>query len=313
MAKIMKAKLVKKSARKAPPNERKEKSATKAAHTASAEERIVADAADPTHPEIAAFYEAVLGIARPVSQALSSDVSAVEACSASINAQLRRAFREGGEYAVEVTRIGTAPLENVRFDISEARKAATLYSKAGVDVVAGLRLCPAIDPEIGACMALDQIAIIGGRDAKIKLDDAFMRSRKRDAYRRSPAVWSPIGRRALMRDSLTALFRPPWHRLPEGDPFYDPDLVFSDDWDPGRRALMTLMSRSQLPLRNMLVGFGAGKPIVSAAIGSVEHLLKGRCRAGPEIVHRDEIAHRWFDELRRRGLDDISVPVLLLH
>lgn len=282
--------------------------------TPSVEGRMVADASDPDAPEIAAFYEALLGVGRPVSQALCSDVPLVDDCLANLEPPMSRSFAGNGvEYGVQVTRVATSALGCVRFNITKARKAASIYSKAEVDVIGGLRLCPAVDPERGDSIALDLVAIFGGSGARTKVQEAFGRSREGDRYRRMPITWTSTGDFSTLESCLKDMFRPPWSRLPTRDPLYDPNAAFGDEWRQGQRALITLMCRSQLPLRKMLIGYGAGKAIASGAIGSVEHLLKGRCRAGPEVVHRDEVAHRWFDELRRRGLDHIAVPNLLLH
>ncbi|RIV82738.1 hypothetical protein [Aurantiacibacter zhengii] len=280
----------------------------------SLEGRLIASAETVDDPAALSIYEAVLGRKAPVSLAISSDKPFAAACSRAIRTQLARVFKDGGdEFGVQVTRIDVSPLKTVRLSIAEARKAVALYRNAKVDGVAGLRLCPVMDSLNGDCMALDMVAIVGGENARARIAEASRNVRRNNPVIRSEILWAPSRSVSSMRNAFDAIFRAPWPNLPSGDPHNTCDDEFSDELDLDLRAFITLMCRSQLPVRNMLVGFGAGKPIVAGAIGTVEHALKARCKADAGRVHRDEIPHRWFEELRRRQLDEISVPVMLLH
>ena len=62
----------------------------------------------------------------------------------------------------------------------------------------------------------------------------------------------------------------------------------------------------------MLIGFGAGKALVSGVSSRIGYLNKEARKGRTEIIHPDLIVHFWFDELRRLGLDHLSVPAIKL-
>ena len=113
--------------------------------------------------------------------------------------------------------------------------------------------------------------------------------------------------------TLKSMISPPFHGLPEFSPFTESGARFHSRCESGLRAMITLMCRSQLPLKKMPMGFGGGKRMVKRATADVEDSLKLRCKAGPEIVHQEEIPHFWSSELRRLGWDHTSVPIVKLH
>ena len=198
-------------------------------------------------------------------------------------------------------------------DVPQARKAAQVYKRAKVDGVAGVRLCAVPDPETGdICIGTDVVALFGGNGARTKVGNALQRARTRLGMGRSDIEWLSRDDLDAVSAAFSSIFDAPWPGLSVPDSF-NPGAAFNEASSPGLRALITLMCRSQLSLRRMLIYFGDAKPICKGAIGTVEHALKMQCTQDPEILHRDLIPHFWFAELRRLGLDHMSVPAIKLH
>lgn len=265
-------------------------------------------------PELSAKYAALCGAARPVAKPLVCDRGLMKAVELDIGRDLQSLLAESpSDVGLQTTRIGVVSGAHAVISVMEMRKAKALYEKAKVDGIATVRFCaiPGADPA-WPDIALDLVTTIWGTDAESKLASAASRSRGPDSYQRSRTDWDEPDE--IDWDmALGGMFSPPFHSLPQWDPLRDRTAEFDRRCDTGKRAAITLMCRSQLPLRKALLGFGGGKRIVKRALANVDESLKARCKAGPAILDENEIPHFWFSELRRQGWDNISVPIVKLH
>lgn len=265
------------------------------------------------HPEIAAQYGALMGVDRPLSKTPASDGwahgLAVQRIIEEMSAQLSA---NPAEVGLRVARFGVVPGSKAVIPIPQIKDASRVYGRAGLEAVSAIRICtvPGADPT-NPDLALDLVTISWGEAVSRNLFAATRRSRKPTPFVGSKMkVFEPgdmgwvDGFRALLASSVDA---PP-----------DPDLPIDGKFDHrcpyGRRALTTLMARSQLPLRRAFVHSGLlGKGILQRAFSKVEGDNNVRCKVGPDLVHQDGIPHFWFDELRRQQLDNISVPIVRHH
>lgn len=269
-------------------------------------------------PEVVAFYDSIFGIGRPLDDLVASNQHLLKAMrplllsdfEAYLNAQPSRVGRE-------VTRIAVTRGSNADFPIPDVRKAASIYKRAGVDVISTVRFRPVADDgdPNGFAFAVELYALIFGDSAEGKLLAKSRRSRRGTGLNRSRRQWIEPHNTEAIRAAVRGLFSTNYTSPPIEDSFVD--LAALPDWSDknGRnlRAYITMMARAQLPLKYMLVLNGAGGPILARALAEMQHALKESSKDRPPVIHRDGVAHFFFSELRRLGLDDISVPLVRLR
>ena len=257
-------------------------------------------------------YEAVLGRDRPVDVPLASYAELFRRGAAVARSNLATSLApDEGHLKYQVNRVAICSIENVAFSVAEARKVAAKYGREGYDGFAAVRFSPFPDPDTGAeMMAVDVVVLFCGTPERKKT------SRRRrpavDGVKRSVVKTIAFKDRAAVKAAIAAMFYPPLTRTPSGDPLDVDGVKFRKGSNQLERALVTLMCRSQLPAKKMLVGFGAGKAIVDAAYSWIDYLLKEKNKGMPEFLHRDLVAHFWFDELRRLELHHLSVLKITL-
>ena len=266
-------------------------------------------------PELSAKYAALCGAARPVAKPLASDRALMREVELGLGRDLQnRLAGNPSEVGLQVTRLGVVPGNAAVISVMEVRKAKAWYERAKVDGFAAVRFCPV--PQADSAVpgiAVDLVTIVFGHDARAKLASAAACSRGPDRFERSSVGWVDGDDTDEIEMALASMFSPPFHCLPQWDPFRDLGDCFDARCESGLRTLITLMCRSQLPLKKLLIGLGGGKRMVKRATADVDDSLKVRCKSEPEIVHQDEIPHFWSSELRRLGWDHISVPIVKLH
>lgn len=313
--KPMKVKFKKKDTRAPTGHNARKHEGTVTKISTSIEDRIIRYARAEGLDDVSDAYNALMGHKRPVDQAICSNVNLLAACQESIvDTFLCKLGSDATEVGVQVTRVSMVSANRALIDVPEARKAAQVYKRAKVDGVAGVRLCAVPDPETGdVIIATDVVALFGGNGVRTKVSNALQRARMPLGMGRSDIEWLSRDDPHAVSAAFKSIFGAPWTQLPNTDPFFNPRAAFNEASPSGLRALITLMCRSQLTLRRMLIYFGDAKPICTGAIGTVEHALMTQCKGDPEILHRDVIPHFWFDELKRLGLDRMSVPAIKLH
>lgn len=278
-------------------------------------DRVLQYAHAPEDTELWKRYGALFGTGRPVDVALASHTDLLkQGCDAALRSYLALADTEPFEMKLHINRIAIRPFADLDFSVVDARKIAANYGKVGYDGSAAVRFCPIPDPQTGAgMMALDLVALIHGNPVPI----VYSHRRKR------PAVYDDVQRACVstflssdekaLKFAYAQMFTPLLTRLPKPDPFDEESEKFAKGCGPSERAFVTQMCRSQLPVKKMLIGIGAGKSVLDGAIGRMDYLIKAACKGTEEVLHRDLVPHFWFDELRRLELDHLSVPKIKLR
>ena len=276
----------------------------------------------------------ILGIEGAVAETTVANEVQTSAISESVERSVLRQWRTTPtEWGVQTTRICVVPGSAAVIDVRAARKAFRLYSQADVDAIVIVTVGPVpleTDP-LGFGLAVDVRAIVFGPNAQAKLTLIEAKSRPRRAGRpshrgaeprrsgagwmsRSPIVWYKSDDKAALKLELAKLFNPLLTATPEGAGHQMP---MPDSWDEPEakqlRGFVTLMARSMLPLKKALMLIGAGQSVVIGAIANAELELKKARRASEPVIPADGVPHFWFAELRRLGLDNISVPLVKLR
>jgi len=265
-------------------------------------------------PEVSNKYLAICGAARPIDEANAGNRSLMSQFDQEVASALQKHFEVApSSLGVQVSRLAVRPGDAAVISVAELKKLGGEYRAAEVDVIAGVRLSPVPRSGPTPAIAIDLVALIWGPEARYRLEGRRRKRPPRGGIARSAARWIASEDIEAVKAAVSGVFSPSFTELPDDDLSDDEDVDIAEQAEPGFHALLTLMARSQLPLRNALFALGAGKPIVAGALAQVEHSLKVACKAEREILHRDEIAHFWFSELRRLGLDHISVPVVKLR
>ena len=266
-------------------------------------------------PPLVDQYGALLGTARPVDVPLASHTELLkEGAKEAFHGLGSSIVRDGAEIQFQVSRIAVRRLDDLIFPIVDARKVATEYGKRGYDGIAGVRLSPLPDADTGeAKIALDVVAIYSA-DPNAPPSTRLRKKQAALGYiQRSGTETFSLNDTRKVKEALAAIFYPPLTRLPPGDDVYDEKRSFAKGSVQGERALVALMCRSQLPISKMLIGFGAGQAVVKSVNAHIDQHMKEACKGKAGVLHRDHVPHFWFDELRRLGLDHLSVPRIKLR
>ena len=276
-------------------------------------ERLLKYAGAGDDQRIRERYDALLGTGRPTDDVLASYTHLLKEGAKVAQTSLQNSIAQAGvDLQFQVSRIAIRPLSNLEFSVVDARKAATEYGKSGYDGFASVRFCPVPHPDSGADMiAMDVVALFSGNPLPRMPVRRRRRAAATDGVERSSTV--TLSGKSAAKAALASMFYPPLTRLPKADPLEGEDQVFATESKVAERALVTLMCRSQLTVKKMLIGFGAGKSILDGVQGRLEYLRKERCKGSSEVVHRDLVPHFWFGELRRLELHDLSVPAIRLR
>ncbi|RXZ64252.1 hypothetical protein [Pelagerythrobacter rhizovicinus] len=266
-------------------------------------------------PPLMDRYDALMGVGRPVDDVLASYRDLFkEGAKVGLASIERSMVKEGADLKFQVSRIAIRPFADPDFSIADARKVPAKYGSAGYDGIASVRFCPVPHPDTGADMiAMDTVVLYSGNPPPSRPVRRRRSPAATDGVDHAASVTFNLNDGAAVKAALASIFYPPLAHLPIGDPFEDKDKRFAKGSKQAERALVTLMCRSQLPVKKMLIGFGAGKSIVDGVHGRLEYLLKERCKGTPALVHRDLVPHFWFGELRRLELHHLSVPEIKLR
>lgn len=284
----------------------------------SVRDRIHEFARTTETPDVAAMYDAILGFERPLDDLVVINQPAlgvtrrlvVSDLEAYLNAQPSRVGRE-------VTRIAITPGSNADISIPDVRKAAALYKRAGVDAISTVRFRPVPDEDDpnGFRFVVELVTLVFGDRAEGKLSAKRLRRRRGSGFALPNTQWTEPHDTEAIRAAVRGLFSPNYTGVPVGNSSTDPAAppTWSDEAERNRRAYVTMMAMAQLPLKYMLVLNGAGGPILARALAEAQHSLREACKAAPPVIHRDGVAHFFFAELRRLGLEDIAVPLVKLR
>lgn len=266
-----------------------------------------------------AAYHAIIGREGSITDLSVANVARMAQVKDALHSSLfRRISQSEEEWAVRVARIGVEPGSKVDVDIPRCRKEMRPYTKAGVDAIMMTVVAPVPLPSdpTGFGIAFEARAIIFGSGARAAIQRAETTGRTRSGSpnRSSIAWYSPQDEEAL-KQALEDMFCPSWIKAPPTEGL--PEEEASANWGKTRcrqlRGLVTLMTRSMLPAKKALALVGEGKAMVVGAIAAAEVGMKKASRASPPPVRPDGLPHFWFGEIRRLGLDEISVPQINLR
>jgi len=271
-------------------------------------------------PDALAAYNAIFGIEGPiVDLSIANHVRMSAVRDAVVETMTSHLSQNGQEWGLQVTRLGVVAGSSAEIDVPEVRKQSRIYTQAGVDAITAVVPSPvplSSDPN-GFGIALDSCALVFGPGAESLLQRAELkaRPRRKDAPRRTSICWQGPDEADELKAALTRIFRP---SLINGIALEGiSEAPVSDEWKRRsacrKRGFVTLMMRSMLPLKKSLSLVGESRSLVVGAIAAAEGAMKKAQRDSKPCVHPDGLPHFWFRELRRLGLDDISVPLVKLR
>ena len=302
---------------KSPVNNRRRKALRRKTSKKSTLERVLKFVGAAKFENAQRVYKSIFGVASPVNQLLSSYL----ATNASLLPQVATALREHldanpGEVGVQTTRVGNTPGSNAVISLADVKKVLKPYLVSGLDVIARLDLRPVVDGfdahSFGYAIEVD--ALIFGPEAQSKLQLAARKSRRVDPFVRTDTRWCSSDDFETIDLALASVLKPSFLEPPRVHLFSD--LESPANWPTkSQRDLqryVKAMALAQLPLKKSLLLVGAGRHILLSPIGRAEHSLRVRCKRDQLEIHRDEVPHALFSELRRLGLSDVSVPVVKL-
>jgi len=262
-------------------------------------------------------YRDISGFDRPLDDIVSSNVSYLEELSRDLMKGVSEYLSENqSEIAVKIRRLGVTPASMPVIDVPAARKCASLPKKAGINMIAGIRVYPVpSDDPGGFATAVDLVQLIFGRDARSEVSRMELKARRRtvSAMSEYQLEWLDQNDPEKLQAAIDKLIRPTFSLTTREEK--EAFLLLPDGWSRGRpeRGLMVLAILSMLPLLKKLVSAGAGKPILTAALARLEHDLKLARVSRPCTVHRDGVPHFWAAELKRLGLSHLNVPLVKLR
>lgn len=223
------------------------------------------------------------------------------------------------EWGVQRTRFGVVSGSSAEIDVPRIRKASRFYALAGVDAI--VMVVPGPVPlesdRSGFGIALDAYTFVFGPDARSRIHRAEVKSRahRTASHSRHPMRWYEASEQDALKTELTNMFRPSLIKVPTVDG--DKESALPEDWNSRQsrqlRGYVTLMMRSMQPLKKSVVLIGEGRTLMVGAIAQAEENMKKARRGSEPAVHPDGLPHFWFQQLRRLGLDNISVPLIKLR
>lgn len=235
------------------------------------------------------------------------------------DALLNYITENGLEVAVQTTRLGVRPGSAATISATNARKGIQPYRSANLSAVGGLCIAPVpfgADPH-GFGLGLTLEVIVFGTNLEARLNRSTRGARnikKVQPVRTELRFLNPTNREELEAAVKRLLTFPMVDHPDRESAAYE---AARPDWkrkkNRGLRALLTFIARSRLPAKLQLIGIGAGKPLLTGVLARAEHNIRDGSRTSGVALHRDAVEHFWWSELRRLGLDDVSVPLILTN
>ena len=282
--------------------------------TVPIEQRILEYVQVEERPDLADAYRSVMTLDRPVAEALVSNTPLLKEAAKVTLRNLRNLGGDQDDLNFQIMRVATRPITAPHVSVVEARSLAGKFKKNGNDGLGAVRFCPVYDSGRAEWMiATDFLVLYSGYAPRTLPIRRRSRTSIWERVKQSPVETIARTDKAGLKRVLTAMFHPPLTKVPKHDPLHEVDDTASASGSVMERALVTVMCRSQEPVRKMLIGFGAGDAIVKAVNAHVDYLVKEACKGKDEVLHRDLISHFWFEELRRLGLDHLTVPQIKLR
>jgi len=284
-------------------------------------DRLISFINPPPGSNVGQAYAAIAGEGIPINELLASHLPATKMISEAIIEGLKK---QANDTAIDIgfrnVKIGTLSPAEVEIDVNGLRKDAELYRKAEVDVIAAIRLQPVPwnDDPLGFGLEIALTFLFFGPNARASIAavEAKRRAPRKAKHRTlAPIEWIDASDETAIAGAVQSVV---------GVSLLGPKIADLEaaggvpaGWKAhaasGKRALVTLSILSMLPLRKKLIAAGGGKPMLTAALASAEHRLAVATRGREPIVHRDGIPHFWFQEFKRLSLDNIAVPLVMLH
>jgi hypothetical protein len=267
-------------------------------------------------PDIRARYAALNGTGRPPEDLLAMNTVQAFALAKGVSEGLLRYFAENpGPVGLQIQRIGVASGAAAIIDLPASRAMA---SAKGASVIGGIRFYPLPDPSdsSGFKVVVEAVTIHFGPNARADAERMGGRNRTRDAVGcdRAVSTWFDSTDEKALKDAVSLVIKPLLTLSPAVE--RGMELLLPEDWNSKRalRALLMFFAYAMLPTKKKLIALGAGKPIITGELALAEHRLRLACKSGgASVVHRDGVPHFCFSELRRLGLDNLSVPLIELH
>lgn len=282
-------------------------------------DRILAFAcADAPHTRD--VYSAITGLEGSINDLSMANFGQIKRIEETVMAALSARIAQANEqWAVRSTIVDVVPGSKVVIDVPKARTALRFYAKADVNTIMTVSCAPvpqSSDPT-GFGIAVEARALIFGANARAMAQRVDTKSRIRNTGFCGPisTAWYEPNDQAALKKALHDMFRPSMVHLPSLEGTHE--ACVPDGWNKASarrlRGLMTLMTRSLLPTKKALGFVGEGKSMMVGAITAAEVAMKKACRSSRPPVHPDGLLHFWFEEQRRLGLTDVTVPLVKLR
>lgn len=283
-------------------------------------DRILAFARCGDDEHTRAVYSAIIGLDGSFTELSMANFGQMERIEEAVVAALSARIAQTNEqWAVRSTLVEVVPGSKVVIDVPKARTTLRFYAKAEVNTIMTVIAAPvplSSDPT-GFGMAVATRALVFSANARAMVQRADTKSRIRSTGSCSPisTAWYEPNDEAALKKVLRDMSRPSLTQLPLLDGAQEATLP--DGWNKPSarrlRGLTTLMTRSMLPTKKALGLVGEGKSIVVGPITTAEVAMKKARRFDRPPVHPDGLPHFWFEELRRLGLTDMTVPLIKLR
>ncbi len=268
-------------------------------------------------PAITQKYEAILGSSRPVDSMVCSNQPLLNGMRKQVSvAFMKHLEAHPRPVGLQVIQAAVTPGSSAEVSIAAVRKAAALFKAAKVDVIGVVKLVPVpdtVDPS-GFAIAARLEVLVFGENAQQKLEAKSRKTRATPGVRRSAVQWIANDNIKAIKKAVGQIMRPTYNLQIEN---VFEDLPPTRDWSKpsnrNLRAFVVQMALAQLPVSKMLVLHGVAGPIFAQANAEAKLSLKAACGKSPPVIHSDGIPHFFFSELRRLGLDNINVPLVMLR
>ena len=302
-----------KKTRSKPKQTTKKKAATSSGKPIA--DRVLELAKAASDPTLKDRYDAIMGVSRPVDDVLASYTELLKDGAKIALAGLKNSVvKEGADLKLQVSRVAVQPFSDLDFSVVDARKVSAKYGKDGFDGIGAVRFCPVPDLDTGADMiAMDTVVLYTGDPPPSRPGRHRRRAASGDGVDHAVPGTLNWDDRVAIKAALASILYPPLARLPSGDPFQDEERPFAKGSKQAERALVSLMCRSQLPTKKMLIGFGAGKSVIDWVQGHLKYLVGQRRKGNPAVIHQDLVPAFWLGELRRLEINHLSVPSIRLR
>lgn len=269
-------------------------------------------------PDVAAVYDALFGESRPIDDLIAANQPMLRVMRSILQSDVKAHLRANpGPVSRQVIRVAVTAGSDASLSIPALRKAAKPFERVNLEFVATARFraVPFAGDPTGVGLAAELEVLTMGEEVQRKFT-----ARRRRVRTNLDVVGSPTER--IDPEDSEAIDAAINRMFAWDSPDKQIEEFFADEPDPptwtgsrnrGLRAYLPFMVGAQLPLKSMLIANDAGKIMMSHALGEANRLNGIACKAGPPAIHRDGIPHFLFKELRRLGLDNINVPLVMLR